>query len=210
MWNRAENKIKGIFIRHGSTVSNREHKYLGRTDEPLEEAGIQKLRHAVLSGVYDSPDMKEPVVYSSPLIRCIQTAQILYPDAEYRTEEAFSEMDFGAFEGKDHEQLSTDSRYQKAYQAWIDSGGVLPFPDGESREAFMKRCVNGFERVMRKTEPEKPVAFVVHGGTIMAIFSHYCSGDYFDYQVGNGCGFRCNIEHTQDGYMFTDIEAIHI
>lgn len=35
MWNRSENKINCIFIRHGCTVSNREHRYLGRTDEPL-------------------------------------------------------------------------------------------------------------------------------------------------------------------------------
>lgn len=28
-----------------------------------------------------------------------------------------------------------------------------------------------------------PVAAVVHGGTIMALLSHYCGGDYFSYQV---------------------------
>lgn len=44
MWNRSENKINCIFIRHGCTVSNREHRYLGRTDEPLDEAGVLSLK----------------------------------------------------------------------------------------------------------------------------------------------------------------------
>ena len=44
MWNRSENKINCIFIRHGCTASNREHRYLGRTDEPLDEAGVFELK----------------------------------------------------------------------------------------------------------------------------------------------------------------------
>lgn len=52
MWNRSENKINCIFIRHGCTVSNREHRYLGRTDEPLDEAGVFELENALNNGVY--------------------------------------------------------------------------------------------------------------------------------------------------------------
>ena len=51
MWNRSENKINCIFIRHGCTVSNREHRYLGRTDEPLDEAGVFELKNAINNGV---------------------------------------------------------------------------------------------------------------------------------------------------------------
>ena len=52
MWNRSENKINCIFIRHGCTVSNREHRYLGRTDEPLDEVGVSELKNALNNGVY--------------------------------------------------------------------------------------------------------------------------------------------------------------
>ena len=51
MWNRSENKINCIFIRHGCTVSNREHRYLGRTDEPLDEAGVVELENELNNGV---------------------------------------------------------------------------------------------------------------------------------------------------------------
>ena len=52
----------------------------------------------------------------------------------------FQEMDFGAFEGHNCEELKADVRYQ----AWIDSNGTLPFPQRESREQFQRRCVEGF------------------------------------------------------------------
>lgn len=119
-------------------------------------------------------------------------------------------MDFGEFEGKNYAQLNGDPRYQ----AWIDSGGTLTFPGGESREAFIARCVDGMELVMEQIRQQLayracpkcqetedncmiqeplPVAAVVHGGTIMALLSHYCGGDYFSYQVKNAEGYHLRL-----------------
>ena len=121
-----------------------------------------------------------------------------------------TDRNFGEFEGKNYAQLNGDPRYQ----AWIDSGGTLAFPGGESREAFIARCVDGMELVMeqirqqlayracpkcRETEDNGmiqeplPVAAVVHGGTIMALLSHYCGGDYFSYQVKNAEGYHLRL-----------------
>lgn len=80
MWNRSENKINCIFIRHGCTVSNREHRYLGRTDEPLDEAGVFELKNALNNGVYkalEENSLKEQIIITSPMRRCKQTAEII-------------------------------------------------------------------------------------------------------------------------------------
>ena len=45
-----------------------------------------------------------------------------------------------------------------------------------------------------------PVAAVVHGGTIMALLSHYCGGDYFSYQVKNAEGYHLGL-HLADQHM---------
>ena len=37
------------------------------------------------------------------------------------------------------------------------------------------------------------MAAVVHGGTIMALLSHYCGGDYFSYQVKNAEGYHLRL-----------------
>ena len=46
-----------------------------------------------------------------------------------------------------------------------------------------------------KKEGLKTVGIIVHGGTIMALLSKYCEGEYFDYQVPNGKGFICTMNH---------------
>ena len=46
--------------------------------------------------------------------------------------------------GKNYEELKDDPCYQK----WIDSNGTLPFPGGESREQFIRRSMEGFDRMM--------------------------------------------------------------
>ena len=43
MWNRTENQVKLVLIRHGETQANGERRYLGKTDESLSEDGIVAL-----------------------------------------------------------------------------------------------------------------------------------------------------------------------
>ena len=51
-----------------------------------------------LKETYAYPKVQK--VYTSPLLRCRQTAEILYPDHWTQVVEGFMEYDFGEFEGK--------------------------------------------------------------------------------------------------------------
>ena len=118
-------------------------------------------------------------------------------------------MDFGAFEGHNYQELSGDP----AYQRWIDSGGTLPFPEGESREEFIRRSVAGYEKMVyhMKRIWERSAASgqrdckiqnasaVVHGGTIMALLGHFLGGEYFDYQVKCGQGYSGRLAFKAGG-----------
>lgn len=182
MRNRTENQMTIALIRHGTTASNRERRYLGRTDEGLDSEGIRELLHLKEKGYYPEADR----LFISPMQRCRETAGIIYPEMKYTELPQWREMDFGEFEGKNYKELSGNPDYQR----WIDSGGVLPFPGGESRDEFVKRCADGFallrEMLSEETEMPKKIACVVHGGTIMALLSHYLGGEYFDYRISNG------------------------
>lgn len=190
MRNRTENQITLIFIRHGETEANKEHRYLGRTDEALSLEGREKLLQAYRQSRYPEAE----VVFTSPMRRCRETARLLYPLVPKKEIPEWVEMDFGDFEGKNYEDLKDDEHYQ----AWIDSNGTLPFPNGESREAFIKRCMQGMDRMMQLLQEERKVAVIVHGGTIMALLSSLCGGEYFDYQVRNGEGFVCSLKKGKD------------
>ena len=196
MRNRSENQIEVYLIRHGATNANREHRYLGRTEEPLSEEGREELKAFQRQGIYPDPASLQ-ALFVSPMERCRETAELLFGDCEQHMIPEFREMDFGLFEGKNYQDLRGNAQYQ----AWIDSNGTLPFPKGESREDFIARCRRGFEEMLRivtaegisRNEERKNIAAVVHGGTIMAVCSSFTDGEYFDFQIGNGEGYRCKV-----------------
>lgn len=169
-------------LRHGKTKGNLLGRYIGTTDESLCEEFEKELQEK--SGRYTAD-----LLFVSPMKRCVQTAQILFPEQKQHPVSDFRECDFGAFENKNYQDLSGEPRYQ----AWIDSNGTLPFPEGESREAFQQRCVRAFQKVLEEAKKQKAetIACVVHGGTIMSILAElaYPQKDYYSYQVKNGCGY---------------------
>ncbi len=191
MRHRTENQIELILIRHGATAGNRERRYVGRTDESLCAEGKDILLANKKIGWYPPADR----IFASPMRRCLETARILYPAQEPVRIPEWTEIDFGDFEGKNYEDLKGDLRYQ----AWIDSGGAIPFPGGESREDFARRCGAGLERMaefifsQEENLPERAAA-IVHGGTIMSLLSGWGGGKYFDFQVSGGEGYRCVLD----------------
>ena len=177
-------------IRHSMTKGNKEKRYIGTTDESLCLEGIQLLEER--KGMY--PEVT--YVYVSPMKRCVQTAEIIYPEmmkaGAYSCNEKLRECDFGLFENHNYIELSGSPEYQ----AWIDSDGRLPFPEGEDRECFIKRTMEGFRQMTEQAWRENcgQIAAVVHGGSIMAILSCLMQDDYFAYQVPNLAGYAFQYE----------------
>mgnify|MGYP002509757282 CR=1 FL=1 len=176
-----------VLIRHFKTVGNLEGRYIGSTDEPV----VQKEAAEEVRKKY--PEVETLV--SSPMKRCLQTAELIYGRQPDIVCELLREKDFGKFEGKNHEELKEEPKYQE----WLDSGGALPFPEGEAQEHFQSRSVKGFNLMtdsLIEEECEK-AAFVVHGGTIMAILSEYVAGSlFYDWQVPNGDGYIVRIDEA--------------
>lgn len=168
------------FIRHFKTKGNLEKRYVGTIDEDIVEQEV-KIK-------YPKADM----VFSSPLKRCIQTAKLIYGDVPMCIEENLRETDFGEFEYKNYEELKEN----KDYMLWIESNGIIPFPNGEGREDFIKRSVLGFYKCVEKAKEYEKITFVVHGGNIMAILSRLTDNkSFYDFQCGNGCGFITKYEN---------------
>ena len=208
MWDWSENQIELIMIRHGATKANEEHRYLGNTDESLRVQGITILQKEKNNGTYPMIDK----LFTSPMKRCIQTVEILYPDIQPVIIPDWREMDFGDFEGKNYQDLQEDRRYQK----WIDSNGTLPFPNGESRENFIKRSKQGLyamckelSKTVRSADMKHVViGMIVHGGTIMALLSSFYGGEYFDHQTANGKGYGCKLCCDGEHIHFEDLREL--
>lgn len=156
-------------------------RYIGITEEPLCEEGkleLMKMKY---------PEVE--AVFASPMIRCVETAKLIYPQHIPVLYEGLRECDFGDFENKNYSEL----RNIPSYQAWIDSGGILPFPNGEDIMHFKYRNVNAFNEIIGfcLVRGYEEIAIIAHGGTIMSILDKYSHPNkgYFHWQVGNGLGF---------------------
>ena len=178
--------MKILLIRHGQTAGNLEKRYIGRTDEPLCDAGIAALKQRCFPCC--------EVLVSSPMTRCLQSAGILFPAQKIRICDDFRECDFGDFEGRSFRELNGDPQYQR----WIDSCGTMPFPNGESPADFRTRCCSGFRQIVSGYADAESIALVVHGGTIMSILSQFAlpHRDYYDWMTDNAHGWLCEFDGT--------------
>ena len=103
-------------IRHGMTAGNLQGLYIGSgTDLPLCDEGRAQL--AELKERFEYPQVD--TVFSSPLLRAVETANILFPDAKHTfTVHDLREAGFGKFENKPVKELVHDEDFKK----WITPG----------------------------------------------------------------------------------------
>lgn len=169
-----------LLLRHGATEGNIKKRYIGRTDEEMNAVGIAQAES--LAGILPSCDL----VFSSPMLRCLQTAKILFPANEITVIEDLRECDFGIFEGKTADELAENSDYR----VWVDSYCSSPVPGGDSITDFKARAAAAFVSALEDSPSSVMSAFVTHGGCIMAILEQlaYPRKGFYDYHLEN-CGY---------------------
>ena len=156
-------------VRHAETDwSGR--RYCGRTDLPLNAAGLAAARTLAtrlvedLAGeAADGPTAGLRIV-ASPLRRARQTAEALleaFPGANLQIDDRWSEADFGDAEGL---------TYQEIGHNWPDLAGRLAagsmtvdWPAGETATDFANRVSAAFDDV---ANDEVPTIVVSHGGPL--------------------------------------------
>lgn len=176
---------KIYLLRHGVTQANLEGRYVGRTDVPLCKAGVQEIEGLLKECEY--PNVGR--VYSSPLLRCTETAKLIYPAFEPVIVENLQEYDFGEFENKTIEELIGNENYAK----WIDNNLDIGLSGAENMQAFKARIVDALDSIiidMMRTKLSD-AAVITHGGVIMQLLAH-CGLPQrkpISWGTGNGRGY---------------------
>lgn len=173
-------------IRHGITQGNLDGKYIGQTDLSLCPQGRRQIEALAASDIYPEAGR----VYSSPLARCLETAEIIYPDGKLVIIDDLSEMNFGEFENKTREQLQD----LREYTEWLKGGTNAAPPNGESYGDFMLRCIEGLDSVftdMMRRDVTR-AACVTHAGVITNLLCGYGlpKGRPADFLCSPGDGFE--------------------
>ncbi len=126
------------FIRHGQSVGNRDHVFLGHTDMPLTELGREQAR---LAGQYiKKMGIKIDAVYASPLSRAYETACIASGESSPVAKDDLREIYAGVWEGMLYEDII--EKYGEDYGVWFTDLGNAKPTGGETVAALSRRVVD--------------------------------------------------------------------
>ena len=176
-------------FRHGLTKGNLNAQYIGHTDLPLTTDSISSLKSIKAHKHYPEVD----AVFSSPLKRCIDSANIMFPKNNTLVIDDFIEYNFGEFEGQTAEELKDNEDFKN----WLHGDIYAAAPYGESNAQFSHRICDAFEKVVDgcvKTGTNN-IAIVGHAGVLMTILACYGlpEAPMAHWQMDAGYGYKLRL-----------------
>ena len=153
-------------LRHGETQWSRLRRIQGRTDIELDDAGRAALKHCCLPEEFRSFS-----AVSSPLKRCVQTADVLGLK-DVTIEPRIAEMCWGQWEGRRLSEL----RLELGGAMLANEALGLDFTPagGESPRQVFERVRPWLTEIARAG---KPTLAVSHRGVIRVVFAAACAWD---------------------------------
>ncbi len=146
-----------ILIRHGQTEWNREERFRGRVDIPLNETGKEQAQKIAARLANDPID----AIYSSPLQRALQTARPLadFKHLQVQTEPGLNDISFGALEGLKVEEAR--QAFPEIIDKWLNEPGHCKFPKGDSVKGLRTRLEDTLN-ALSAIHPDQTIALVSH------------------------------------------------
>lgn len=162
--------MKIYFIRHGETIWNKEKKIQGQSDIPLNEYG-RELAHVTKEAI---KNISFDIVYSSPLVRAKETAQILVKDRnlEIYEDQRLVEMSFGEGEGESLPEIHAHPE-MKLHNFIHNPGNYTPPKGGETFEELYARCKSFIEEIIIPAEQKYNSMLIVGHGALIRGMIHY-------------------------------------
>ena len=171
-------KSRVYIIRHGQTEMNNKNVLQGRSDLPLNETGIKQAHDAGI--VLKEKGITFDYVFSSPLIRAVQTAKQAAPDINVIIDERLIEMDYGPYEGMD--LASPAPEIITFFSDFVHN----PAPEGmEQLSSVVKRSGEFLEEIKKL---EGSILISTHAIAMKGILEYLTpgsEGSYWSKYIGN-------------------------
>lgn len=154
-----------ILVRHGETEWNRELRFQGQVDVPLNATGHTQAQRVAQRLMDDEVHQ----IISSDLARARQTAEPLaqllarrgLPDPV--THAGLREQSFGVVDGMRVDDIKRE--HPAAWNQWIDFHADYAFDGGESTRGFHTRVMAALRDLVRD-HAGKTLVVVTHGGVL--------------------------------------------
>lgn len=137
-------------VRHGATITDVQGKHGGWQNDPLNDVGRQQV--ALTKKYMDGKTVKS--VYSSDMIRAIETAKIVF-GTDPEKDPLLRPWDVGAFTGKDSDV------YKDAFKEYLKHP-ARQIPGGESLAEFAQRMNHVLAKYLALARESGPIGIVMH------------------------------------------------
>ena len=117
-------------------------------------------------------EFEEPnIIYTSPLKRCIQSAQIIYKNSNLIYDNRLLEFDYGDAEGLKYKDLS--NLYPDIISKW--ENGEDPFPNGENTNQVLSRLLSFLDEISKTLNKNNinRVSIFTHNGILRCLIGKF-------------------------------------
>ncbi len=154
-----------LLARHGETDWNRDERFQGHADPPLNERGREQAHALAATLAGEEIDG----VLSSPLRRAWETAEIVGASLglPVAANEGLREVDVGEWQGLTRTEI--EERYPDAYARWLEYGPG--WERGETYEQMSERVLAALREIASENRGAR-LLVVTHGGPVRAVLAN--------------------------------------
>ncbi len=175
-----------ILVRHGETDWNKEGRFQGQIDIPLNSNGKQQAKAA---GEF-LQKIKIDKAFASSMSRPMETAQIIlgsHPTIKIQQKKGLIEIGHGLWEGKLESEIA--SEWQDLLNDWQQSPERVQMPEGENLDDVALRAMTCWDEICKSLSSEETALVVAHDAvnkTILCNLLGLTKADIWKIKQGNG------------------------
>jgi 2,3-bisphosphoglycerate-dependent phosphoglycerate mutase len=197
-------KVEIFIFRHGETDWNREERFQGHLDIPLNETGKIQAKQLI-------PILKKnaiEVILSSDLMRALQTAQIVADELgiSVHSHAGLREAHLGKAQGLTRREI--ESLFgEELVTRWKSSkltDADISYPDGETGKQIMERVFSTLEKFLQDYPTYQRIGVASHGGVIRRIMQKLLPPHSPPIPIPNGVIYRLTYDKKTRKF-FTEI-----
>jgi len=174
-----------LLVRHGETQWNREKRFQGWNDIPLNETGRQQSQNA---GEF-LKDLQIDFAVTSPMLRPKETAEIIlqhHPQVQLQLSEGLKEISHGLWEGKLEPEI--EKGFPGQLEQWKTAPATVQMPEGENLQQVWERGMAAWNEVVKSAPPNSIGLVVAHDAIDKAVLCQLFGlspGHFWKFKQGN-------------------------
>jgi len=162
-------KKRIILVRHGETDWNRQGRFQGQIDIPLN---INGKAQAEAAGKFLENIIIQKA-FSSPLSRPKETASIILKEhskIQISLKDNLKEISHGEWEGKLESEIKSD--WPELLKTWKISPEKVQMPEGENIKEVSTRSIEGWNEICKDLQNDETALVVAHDAVNKTILCH--------------------------------------